>query len=357
MTSKIAALLLLAVPAATAQVRREVAVPDIPGFKTLVCDLHMHSVFSDGQVWPTVRVDEAWRTGLDAIAISDHIEYQPHAADLPTNHHRPYELMEQRAKQHNLILIRAAEITRNTPPGHFNALFLDNINALQTPDFVEAVRQAGKQNAFIFWNHHDWHGVDKGGWLEVHQQLFDEKLLHGMEIANGNSYYPRAHRWCLDRNLTLLGNSDIHEPDLRTANTSADHRTCTLVFTNTEGTEGIRQALIARRTAVWYADRVIGRREWLEPLAAACFQVDPPHHRAGNDVWFKVHNRSPFALKLTRTAGPGPQKAEIAAHTTSLFKVRLPDPATPTPLAYTIDNFEIEPAIGLPVTHTLPAMP
>ncbi|MHC4330495.1 MAG: hypothetical protein ACYSWW_20505 [Planctomycetota bacterium] len=32
--------------------------PDILGYKTLKCDFHMHTVFSDGQVWPTTRVDE-----------------------------------------------------------------------------------------------------------------------------------------------------------------------------------------------------------------------------------------------------------------------------------------------------------
>ena len=38
----------------------------------------MHSVFSDGLVWPTVRVDEAYRDGLDAISLTEHIEYRPH---------------------------------------------------------------------------------------------------------------------------------------------------------------------------------------------------------------------------------------------------------------------------------------
>ena len=100
----------------TAQ-RREIRIPDILGYHTLKCDFHMHTVFSDGLVWPTVRVDEAWREGLDAICISDHIEYQPHKADIPTNHNRPYEIALERAKKAGLLLIRGAEITRETPPG------------------------------------------------------------------------------------------------------------------------------------------------------------------------------------------------------------------------------------------------
>ena len=52
-----------------AQVRNEIRVPDPEGYRTLKCDFHIHTVFSDGLVWPTVRVDEAYREGLDAIAL------------------------------------------------------------------------------------------------------------------------------------------------------------------------------------------------------------------------------------------------------------------------------------------------
>ena len=91
--------------------------PDIPGYQTLVCDFHMHTVFSDGQVWPTVRVDEAVRERLDAIAITDHIEYQPHKDDIPTNHNRPYERAAEymQEKKIDVLLIKGAEITRDTP--------------------------------------------------------------------------------------------------------------------------------------------------------------------------------------------------------------------------------------------------
>ena len=63
---------------AQAQRRNEIQVPNLDGYTTLKCDFHMHSVFSDGLVWPTVRVDEAYREGLDAISLTEHIEYRPH---------------------------------------------------------------------------------------------------------------------------------------------------------------------------------------------------------------------------------------------------------------------------------------
>jgi hypothetical protein len=53
---------------------RELQFPAPPGYQTLVCDFHMRTVFSDGYVWPTVRVGEAWCEGLKLTAITDHIE-------------------------------------------------------------------------------------------------------------------------------------------------------------------------------------------------------------------------------------------------------------------------------------------
>ena len=96
------------------EVRREISFPDLPGFVTLKCDLHMHTVFSDGSVWPTVRVAEAWRQGLDVISITDHIEYQPKEDDIPTQHNRGYELAKGTANAHDILLIHGTEITRDT---------------------------------------------------------------------------------------------------------------------------------------------------------------------------------------------------------------------------------------------------
>jgi 3',5'-nucleoside bisphosphate phosphatase len=57
--------------------REIIRIPDIEGYQTLKCDFHTHTIFSDGHVSPVLRVNEAWSNGLDAIAITDHIEYHP----------------------------------------------------------------------------------------------------------------------------------------------------------------------------------------------------------------------------------------------------------------------------------------
>ncbi|MBE0668508.1 MAG: PHP domain-containing protein, partial [Bacteroidales bacterium] len=101
-------------------------IPDIPGYVTLKCDFHMHTVFSDGDVWPTVRIDEAVRDGLDAIAITDHLEYQPKKTYITPNHNAAWEIAASAASEKNLILVHGTELTRKMPPGHMNALFIED---------------------------------------------------------------------------------------------------------------------------------------------------------------------------------------------------------------------------------------
>ena len=54
-----------AVSAAGDNAARTISFPDTAAYRTVIVDLHTHSVFSDGHVWPNVRVAEAQRDGLD----------------------------------------------------------------------------------------------------------------------------------------------------------------------------------------------------------------------------------------------------------------------------------------------------
>ncbi|MCX7887677.1 MAG: histidinol-phosphatase, partial [Verrucomicrobiae bacterium] len=140
------------------RVRSEIKVPDLDGYVTLKCDFHMHTVFSDGLVWPTVRVEEAWREGLDAIALTEHIEHLARSNDVrsATNRNRSVEIARPAGAELDIIVIPGSEITRKMPPGHINVIFVTNANALVTEDWREAVRAARQQGAVIFWNHPGW---------------------------------------------------------------------------------------------------------------------------------------------------------------------------------------------------------
>ena len=38
--------------------REQIIIPNVGAYQVLKCDFHMHTVFSDGQVWPTIRNQE-----------------------------------------------------------------------------------------------------------------------------------------------------------------------------------------------------------------------------------------------------------------------------------------------------------
>jgi len=345
----VAAILLLPLGASGQDVRREIEFPDLPGYVTLKCDLHTHTVFSDGKVWPTVRVEEAWRQGLDVLSITDHIEYQPHKDDVPTQHNRPYELAAGDARAYGLLLIRGTEITRDTPPGHFNAIFLEEISKLDTPEFLHAVKAANEQGAFVFWNHQAWKGEERGRWMDVHTTMYEGKMFQGMEVCNGGTYYPTAHRWCLEKNLTMLGNSDIHAPDLLQASTSRDHRTMTLVFAKDRTVESVKEALLAGRTAVWFRDQLIGKQDYLDGLFAGAVRIQQPVVRSGKTAWVQVQNHCDADVQLSRTGGNGPERISLPARGTVRVRCRLPQPDASLDLRYTATNWLVAPEKGLPV--------
>ena len=336
-------------------VRKEIRIPEVPGYVTIVCDLHMHTVFSDGSVWPTVRIQEAWREGLDALSITDHIEYQPHSEDIPTQHNRPYELAKFDADSCGLLLIRGAEITRQMPPGHFNAVFLDDADPLDKDDFKEAVKAAFDQGAFIFWNHPGWpRGIEE--WFPIHQELLEAGWLHGIEVVNGNTYYPEAHKWCYEKGLTMMATSDIHSPIGMDYDFAAgEHRPLTLVLAAAATAEAMREALFERQTVLYYKDKLIGEERFLRPTFNASIEVVQPRLPADRRGWARayVSNSSevPFRLKLL-SADEGitaPEELVLHAESTVAISIRLTGKSGTHKVRYTVGNLLIAPETGLPV--------
>ncbi len=339
---------LLLAPFATADVRHKINIPDILGYKTLKCDFHIHTVFSDGTVWPTVRIDEAWREGLDAISITDHIEYLPHKQDIPTNHGRPYEIALGRAKEKNILLIRGAEITRDTPPGHFNTLFVEDINLLDTEEFIDAIKAANNQGCFVFWNHPGWKPEAKG-WFDIHTKLYQNIWLHGIEVVNGSTYYPEAHQWALEKNLTMMGNSDIHQPIIGSEITPENHRPMTLVFAKEKSIKALREALIAGRTAVWFKNQLIGRPNYLHAIFKKAVQIDKPYLKRDDTIWFEVTNNSDIDILVQGIGEGGLGKLTLPANAITTVKTKVDSNAEQAKLRCMITNFLIAPEKGLPV--------
>lgn len=284
---------------------RAIEFPDIPGFVTLKCDLHMHTVLSDGSVWADIRVQEALRDGLDAISITDHIEYQPKQEDIPhPDRNRGYELAKETAKGTTLMVIPGTEITREMPPGHFNAIFVKDVNALNQDDVMEVFREAKKQGAFVFWNHPHWTSQREDGvatLTEMHHELLKEGLLQGIEIYNDETYSQEALELAQDHKLTLLGTSDVHGlVDWRYNIPEGGHRPVTLVFASENSEKAMQEAMQNRQSAVWFKNTLVGPQEFLAPLVEASLEI--VHRSKGLVPTLQIHNHSDADYILVNTS-------------------------------------------------------
>jgi len=293
-----------------------IIIPDVGKYKVLKCDFHMHTVFSDGQVWPSVRNQEAWQEGLDAYAITDHIEYTPHKDDVKVNHNRGYELLREGAAKSNLILVKGNEVTRNTPPGHFNALYIgDASEFIESRDAAQdktAVMKAASQNAFIFWNHPGWQPGIAGSydWIPFVNDLYKNKALHGIEVINGFGFHMKALDWCVDKGLTVMGSTDMHNLVAHEYDFSKEyvHRTMTLVLAKKRTAESIREALVAGRTVAWASKILAGKEEHVRALFNTCVKLTPAYYteekKNGDKInYYELRNNSDLYFELELKEG------------------------------------------------------
>jgi hypothetical protein len=344
------------------QFRENIVIPDVNGYQVLKCDFHTHTVFSDGSVWPTIRLQEAWSEGLDAFALTEHIEYQPHKNDIKVNHNRSHEIIEKDAQKNNIILVKGSELTRSTPPGHFNAIFTQDAS-----EFIESqdaaydkvtVMKAADQGAFIFWNHPGWQPGIKGSyeWIDLVEDLYASKALHGIEVINGFGFHKKALDWCVDKNLTVMGTSDIHNLIQRTYDTDKDyvHRSMTLVMAKERTPEAIREALDAGRTVAWASKYLAGKEEHVRALFEACVELNPSHYteekRDGNKTnFYEIKNNSDLYFELVLSEGSGTSRIVLYPQSSQLISAA----ANQSSLSYNVVSTYVRSDRHLSVTFKL----
>ncbi len=352
-------------------VRQDMRVPDIPGYHTLKCDFHIHTVFSDGDVWPTVRVDEAWLMGYDAISITDHLEYQPHKKYIPVQHNASYEIAKPQGDRQDLIVIKGSEITRVMPPGHLNAIFIKDATRIETErikhmhaataplpgymdsidhqhqDYLLAIEEAVNQGGFVFWNHPGWESQAKEGikFYDVHGDLIKRGWLKGIEVANGDEWYPEAFQWCLDYGVAMLSNSDIHPTEgIFEKKVNDGKRPVTLVFVRERSENAIHEALDQARTAVWFKDMVVGKQEFLEPLIHQSLEISKSFYTDNRqNRYFNLKNKSDFTLHLLPDEG---DMIELIPQTSTIITME----KDKSVMGYTVKNFLVEPDKSLYIT-------
>ena len=372
---------------------RSIDFPDAEGYVTLVADLHTHTVFSDGDVWPTIRIEEATKDGIDVISFTEHLEYQPHIEDIPhPDRNRSFELGQLAVSNSDLMVIRGAEITRQIndnlkAPGHINAVFIQDANKLYRYDASrkeealaqfrpqatihspaeeynaiarlwpaeQAMQEANAQGAFVFWNHPAWFAQRPDGiaTLEnIHKQFIADGLLHGIEVVNMHWFSEAALQIALDNNLTILGTSDVHQLiDWDYEPHHGGHRPVTLILAETNTEASVKEALFARRTVVWFNDLLIGEERNVAPLLKASLTIASASYTPDTtilEVTFRNVSDATFQLKnLSRyTFAEDDDYLVIPQHSETMIPVNVIDSLATVEL-----EFEVLNAIVAPKTH------
>ncbi len=317
--------------------RKTVHLPDLPGYVTLKCDFHLHTVFSDGEVWPTVRIDEALRDGLDAVSITDHIEYTPKKDFIPVDHNAGWKVAEAYAKERNLILVHGTEITRKMPPGHFNALFIKDAALIERDSVWDSFEAAIKQGAFIQWNHPGWKSQQPDGipkMYDIHKRLLTNGWIHGIEFFNDNEYYPLVLEMCKQNNLTVMGNSDAHGT-ISEIYVKDTNRPMTLVFAKEKSHDSLKEALFAGRTIVYFRDILAGKEEYIKPFFYQCISVEKPYYQNEKSIFFEVTNKSDIPFFLINGVENAPAFITLAANSVTRIVV---SKNVKLPLQYDVRN-------------------
>jgi hypothetical protein len=139
-----------------------------------------------------------------------------------------------------------------------------------------------------------------------------------------------------------------------------DIRPVTLVFAKARTAEALREALAARRTAVFSQCRLIGEPQYLEPLFLGAIEIINPEIRLRRKgaALIQIRNKSPLSFELRlKPSPPGldvEEKVVLAAGKVSLIRVRgVSDRATREPqagLPCTVVNLLAAPNEGLKTT-------
>lgn len=281
--------------------RKEFHLPDVNGYHVYKADLHLHTMFSDGNVTPEFRVQEAWYDGLDVIAITDHVEgrkwegkmlkflkgYLPKGT-VPVNDRVSRQPADKRgiqadlnvsyqsaaavADEYGMTVIPGAEITREPVAiGHFNALFIKDANKIYDADPAVAIENARQQGALIQHNHPGWRRTSVK-MTEFETQVYEKGYINGIEVMNGVQFYPSVLQRAQERRLYVAANTDMH---LTTQlYYQGEQRNMTLIFAKDKSLQSLKEALKERRTLAYSFGTVAGDEQLVKDFFLACIHAE-----------------------------------------------------------------------------------
>ena len=334
--------------------RTEFIIPAIDGYTPYKADLHTHTIFSDGHLSMESRIREAWKDGIDVMAVTEHLEHRPHERDLvkymeggyiakgtkaqantfvsknfpekgaiKVNLNFPVELATKIAKDYDLTIIPGIEITRK-PDGvytHLNALFTKDNNTIYDPDPMQSTRNAKAQGALIMHNHPGWLRTDMKP-SKFDKAIYKEGLVDGIEIMNGVEFYPKAITRAKDMNFFVSANTDAHHPTAERYAEYGEHRNMTIIFAKDKSLESLREALEARRTLACSFGVLAGDEALLRKVAEASLTVRRMSDDAKGRKRIIVTNNSSIRWIIARD---GQRTEELRPHSSQIFTAKSKD--------------------------------
>ena len=307
--------------------RTEIILPQVKGYNIYKADFHIHTAYSDGNTTPGGRVAEAYLDGLDIIAITDHYEGHkgvqkffkvtaPYNEDgVPTKylsagkagsvkvdfnaiHEEAAAALEKRG--YPMLLIKGCEMARNAQShGHFNCLFLKDINGLYDKDLLVAFKRVHDQGGIVVHNHPGWRRKTTEK-TEFHEAAYSAGLIDGVEVVNGVTFYPYIVKRCIDEKLTMFANTDIHSASTYSRMSPDVFRTMTFVLAKDLTEKDVKEAILKRRTMAYVAGNVIGEEKWLEELlneSIECKMVQENKEKGTRKFQLTNHSSIPYTLR------------------------------------------------------------
>lgn len=311
--------------------RTEIILPQVNGYNVYKADLHLHSIYSDGEVTPALRVMEAWQDGLDIIAITDHMECrrieremyrymneyirpelrgEPKAINTNVLNNDPdsrgilvdfniaHEMASKEAEKWDIMVIKGVEITRGKL-GDYNAIFTTDNNKIYDPNLEQTIRNARKQGAFIFHNHPQVTKDPEGLFPPHCEDFYNKGLIDGIELSNGISMWYRLLTHCIEAGFTPIASSDAHGLiSARYPGCGKDYyRNMTLILAKNRDEKSIKEALKANRAIAYHANMLIGKEELLQELFKASVTVESLGSNEKNQR-VKITNNSSFPYAI-----------------------------------------------------------
>lgn len=318
--------------------RTEIIIPQVNGKNVYKADLHIHTIYSDGDVTPDMRVLEAWYDGLDIIAITDHMEYRrieremfdymgkyiredlrkegktvntnimrqgPDEQGILVDFNVAYKSASRKARDYGLLVVRGVEVTRKHN-GDYNAIFTTDNNALYDRDLAQTLRNARAQGAFIVHNHPDYDPNTANTLSSVANGLYEQGLIDAVEVANGRKTWSYLFSHAVAGGYTPMANSDAHEFIYWKYGRPCDHeipryRNMNLIFAENLTENDIREALKAGNSIAYSNNNLIGKEDLLKALFSASVEFklqrtsSTQHHvtvlnRSSLPYYFKIGN-------------------------------------------------------------------